>query len=109
MKMSEDTKIEIWQTVTDSDNRAALPTFGKARGQVVEVDASVLTSNLQKLLREFQKVLDEQPESPTGYRVEEIELNLAVSGKGGFTLIGMVEAGVQASVKVKIKRASDKA
>jgi hypothetical protein len=105
-EMNEERKVEIWQSVSESDVKAALPTFGRSRVQVTQVDAPDLAKNLKNLLANFQELLDEQPQTSTGYHIEEIELSLGVNGKGGFALIGMVEAGVQASVKVKLKKTS---
>lgn len=103
--MSNERTIEIWEAETaDTDTKHALPTFNKARVKSTEVDMTVLSGNLKEVLADFQTLLDKQPESKSGYYVDEIELSLGVNGKGSFALIGKLEAGMQASIKVKIKR-----
>ena len=105
--MSINRTIEIWETeAADADTKHALPSLGKARVKSTEIDISVLSGNLKEVLDNFQTLLDEQPESKSGYYVDEIELSLGVNGKGSVALIGKLEAGMQASIKVKIKRES---
>jgi hypothetical protein len=101
-------KIEIWEAEQPEDmqdgKKHALPMLGKARVKTTEIDMSILTGNLKEILSDFQQVIDEQPESKSGYYVDEIELCFGVTGKGSVALIGKLEAGMQASIKVKIKR-----
>lgn len=106
--MSNRRTIEVWESDVEEtgDKKHALPSFGKARIKTIEVDMAILTGNLKDVLTEFQSVLDEQPESKSGYYIDEIELCFGVNGKGSVALIGKLEAGVQASIKVKIKRES---
>ena len=102
--MAEETRIEIWASSTEEDMRAAFPSFRKTPIQITSVEPSVLANNLKEVLAAFQQILDAQPNPSSGYCVEEIELSLGVNGIGGFALIGKVEAGMQASVKVKLKK-----
>ncbi|ASK18620.1 Pepco domain-containing protein [Halomonas sp. N3-2A] len=105
--MNDPRTIEIWEPeAAESETKHALPTFGKSRVKSTEVDLTVLSGNLKEVLADFQTLLDEQPESKSGYYVDEIELSLGVNGKGSVALIGKLEAGMQASIKVKIKRDS---
>lgn len=105
--MSHERTIEVWEAeAADKDAKHALPPLGKARVKSTEVDMAVLSDNLKAVLADFQVLLDEQPESKSGYYVDEIELSLGVNGKGSVALIGKIEAGMQASIKVKIKRES---
>lgn len=97
--------IEVWDLDEESGNKKhALPSLGKTRIKATQVDMAVLTGNLKEVLTDFQTVLDEQPESKSGYYVDEIELCLGVNGEGSVAFIGKLEAGMQASIKVKIKR-----
>jgi hypothetical protein len=96
--------IEIWETEGTQEAKAALPTLGKARIQATQIDISILSENLKQVLTNFQQVLDEQPKSASGYYIDEIELNLGVSGNGSIALIGKLEAGIQAGIKIKLKR-----
>ena len=70
------------------------------------IDMSLLTNNLRETLADFQKMMDGIPKSASGYCIEEIELNLGVTGNGGIALIGKLDIGVEAAIKIKIKRES---
>jgi hypothetical protein len=99
--------IEIWDIeTTDTATRNALPSLGRSRTTTTEVDLDTLSENLKAVLSRFQAVLDEQPVAKTGYRVDEIEVSLGVNGKGSIALIGKLEVGMQAGIKVKFKRTS---
>jgi len=103
--MSNERTIKIWGAeAVDTDTKHALPTFGKNPVSSTEVDMAVLSSNLKEVIIDFQALLDEQTKSRSGYFVDEIELSLGVNGKGSIGLIGKLAAGMQAGIKVKIKR-----
>lgn len=76
--------------------------FGEFRP--AEIESSVLSNNLKNALADFQKVMDDLPRSTSGYCVDEIELNLGFNAKGGVTMFTKFEVGMDAAVKVKIKR-----
>ena len=65
-----------------------------------------LADNLKQVLSDFQQVMDGLPQSADGYCIDEIELNMGVNGSGGIALIGRMEVGIEAAIKVKIKRES---
>ncbi|MGA7893062.1 MAG: hypothetical protein WCA49_07550 [Candidatus Sulfotelmatobacter sp.] len=65
---------------------------------------SVLSGNLKQTLADFQVMMDDLPKSASGYCIEEVELSMGVTGSGGIALIGKLEVGVEAAIKVKIKR-----
>ena len=91
---------------SESGGQAALPRLGNLSAiQAVDADPDVLSRNLQRFLSSFQIVLAEQPREIAGYEIDEIELNLAVSASGGIELIGKLSTGLQAGIKVKLKRA----
>lgn len=103
--------IEIWTLSKQDDQaRAALPKLGSSRGfEVSHVDPTVLTANLSSFLTHFQSLPLDAESSHEGkqvFSVQEIELNLGISGKGGVALIGKVEAGFEAGIKVKLTRKS---
>lgn len=102
--MKFERKIEIWTSEPSSDKKAALPALGSARVHVSQIDISVLSENLLNTLGDFQQMIEKIPEAKASYRLDEIELNLGVSAKGGIALIGKLEAGVQAGIKIKFKR-----
>lgn len=98
--------IEVWDIeTTETTTRNALPSLGRPKVSTTEVDLETLSENLKAVLSRFQKVLDEQPVAKSGYYVDEIEVSLGVNGKGSIALIGKLEAGMQAGIKVKFKRA----
>ncbi|MDT4875875.1 hypothetical protein FQZ97_1112770 [compost metagenome] len=97
--------IEVWDIeTTETATRNALPALGRLRPSTTEVDVDTLSENLKAVLSRFQAVLDEQPVVKSGYCVDEIEVSLGVNGKGSIALIGKLEAGMQAGIKVKFKR-----
>jgi len=97
--------IEVWDIeTTETATRNALPSLGRQRTSTTEVDLETLSENLKAVLSRFQAVLDEQPVAKAGYCVDEIEVSLGVTAKGSIALIGKLEAGMQAGIKVKFKR-----
>ena len=66
--------------------------------KAIELDTAELKRQLEELLNDF--VAFSQPEG--NFTVSEIELALTVSAKGGISLIGKIEAGAEAGIKVKI-------
>lgn len=70
-----------------------------------EVDTSVLSDNLKKTLVDLQIIMDDLPKSASGYCIDEVELNMVANGKGGIALmVGTLAVGVQAAIKVKIRK-----
>jgi hypothetical protein len=98
--------VEIWESQPVSTKKAALPALGTTAIRVSQVDVEVVSDNLASVLATFQQMLEKQPRSASGYYVDEIEISFGVSGSGGIALIGKVEAGVEASIKVKLKRST---
>ena len=98
--------IEVWDIETsDPATRNALPSLSRPKVSTTEVDLEILSENLKAVLNKFQTMLDEQPVAKSGYCVDEIEISLGVNGKGSIALIGKLEVGMQAGIKVKFKRA----
>lgn len=110
--MTSPKPIEIW-TLRDDEGpeRAALPRLGTGRVfDVSYVDPAVLADNLRDLLSHFQSLsLDREMQAEHGFAVQEIELSLGINGKGGIALLGKIEAGVEAGVKVKLIRRDNRA
>lgn len=68
------------------------------------VDVVNLSDNLKEVLTNFQEIVNDVPKPASGYFIDEIEINLGVNGSGGVALIGKLEVGMKAAIKVKIKR-----
>jgi len=81
----------------------ALPTPTQTTQRYVEeyVSSDEVRRKLFEICEEF-KLETVDPERKLG--IEEIELALVISGRVGVKLIGEVQTGLEASVKVKIKR-----
>ncbi len=72
--------------------------------ELVEFKPGELRSSIQIFLEEFS-ILPCEPK--TGFQVEEIELALTVNAKGGIALLGKLEVGGEAGIKVKIRRSGN--
>ncbi|MGT2465820.1 Pepco domain-containing protein [Mesorhizobium atlanticum] len=59
------------------------------------------------LLAQVQSALEKAQQAASSFTVEEIDLNIGINAKGGLALIGKVEAGMEAGIKVKLKRRDD--
>ena len=64
----------------------------------------VLSKKLKKFLNDFKPVLDATNDAIGGFAVNEVELNLEISGEGGVKLVGTLTAGVKAGVTIKLAR-----
>jgi|GEM_PF-1313137 len=99
--------LRVW-AVPEEEGHDALPSFDRAKGKVtaqalelVEFQPGELRASIQVFLEEFSSL----PSEPkTGFQVEEIELALTVNAKGGIALLGKLEVGGEAGIKVKIRR-----
>lgn len=97
--------IEIWSQTAQPEGKAALPTLRKLPPlEVSEVRVSDLAENLGNLLAQVQSALEKAQQVASSFTVEEIELNIGINAKGGLALIGKVEAGMEAGIKIKLKR-----
>lgn len=111
--MTKKGSISVWTAATAENSKAALPRLGGsiAAGatEVVSVSVDVVRKNLSAFLEQIGPLLDAPREALKNYEIEEIELNIAVNGTGGIELVGKLEAGAQAGMKIKLKRkAADK-
>jgi hypothetical protein len=71
------------------------------------IDSVTLSKNLKDFLQNLQPVLDEATSLPGNFKINEIELNLAISAEGSIKLIGEFSAGFQTSITLKLSRASN--
>lgn len=98
--------ISVWtgEVAPEADQKNALPRIRRVSKEVTEVSTEIVQKNLAGAIREFQKSVEELPRSSGGFEVDEIELAFVVTGSGGVELIGKLEASVEASIKIKLKR-----
>ena len=68
------------------------------------IDTEVLSKNLKEFLQNMQPVFDEVSSSPGNFRINEIELSLAISAEGGIKLIGEFSVGFQTGITLKLSR-----
>lgn len=105
MTSDDQTTIEIWTQTALPEGKAALPALRKSPGlETTEVKLSDLADNLGRLLAHVQSAFDKAQKVASSFDVDEIELNIGVNAKGGLALIGKAEAGMEAGIKVKLKR-----
>jgi hypothetical protein len=76
-------------------------------GQLGRISSEVLRGNLNNFLSNFGQALTGIPVALAGYHVEEIELSLDISIKGGVSLIiGGMDPGCNAAMKLTLRRSS---
>lgn len=85
--------------------RAAYP-LGRAtpRNIHVSLDDAVVEENMILMINKFGNRLLAPTPPEQGFEIDEIELTLSIDAKGGVSLIGSVEVGGHAGIKVKLKR-----
>jgi hypothetical protein len=99
-----DSKIPIWTYSPQPEVKSALPPLGRSQLQITEVDAKIVIASLKRAIADFDTLVDEGPRSRGGFEVDSIELHFGVNASGAVALIGKLEAGVEASIKVTLKR-----
>lgn len=88
------------------DTKQALPAFSPDRivQKVATVGSEVLASNIKTFLTSFQEVLQDADRSYGGFRLEELELSLAVDASGRVSLVGEMAGGVSTSLVLRLRR-----
>lgn len=104
--MTTSRTIEIWTSPSQDDTRHALPSISKPKVEVSKIEINTLSNNLHSFLEELQSTLLAPPSNETDFFIDKVELNLGISASGGFAIIGKMDAGVQASIKVTLQRRS---
>ena len=102
--MSETDKIKIWTDEEQRKGKAAVPRMAQVARNVASASADVISDNLQVFLKAFEPIAAKASSATSDFLVDEIELSLVVNGKGGIELLGKLEGGAEASIKVKLKR-----
>jgi hypothetical protein len=96
--------VEVLMPLTSEGPKAALPSLGRASIELTRVPLEMLTNNLQEFIKRFQMSIDTGDLGDSEYVLDEIELSLELTATGGVALIGKMEAGANAAIKVKLKR-----
>ncbi len=106
MVKKSDNTIAIWATDTNGNKQSALPKIARKVVATTQVSAEVLSDNLKAFVKNFQDVIDPGNDIG-GFVIDEVELSLVVNAKGGIELLGKLEVGAQASMKIKLKRRTE--
>lgn len=101
--VKDNDNIAIWTTDSKGNEQSALPKIARKLSEATQISTDVLSENLKSFIESFQSVVDAGNDIG-GFAIDEVELSLVVNAKGGIELLGKVEAGAQASMKVKLKR-----
>jgi len=96
--------IYIWTDDDERTSKAAVPRMSQVTRHVVTYTADTISENLSAFLKAFEPIAARAVSATSSFEIDEIELSLAVNGKGGIELLGKLEAGAEASIKVKLKR-----
>ena len=101
--MEKDNTITVVTTHDEIESKNAFPSLRKTLKEI-KVNSEDLAKNMDDFLKRIEPVVRIQNQSIGDFRIEEIELNLAINGQGGVELIGKVEVGVEAGITIKLKR-----
>ena len=103
---SDDLDIE---QVMDEEFSESYRSFGRtntSKKKFVQIDPEVLTKNLDDYIRTLGNVLENLGLGLKNYSLDEFEVSLGLTSKGGITLIGSVEIGASTTFKLKFKKNS---
>ena len=70
----------------------------------MQISRDQMASQLQEFLLSIEPVLKVELDKGTGFAIDAIELSLTVNANGGLELIGKLNAGMEASIKLTLKR-----
>lgn len=89
--------------------RGAFPSVRNAsRITHVSLGVAVVEAGLREMVDKLGDVFLAPSDATRNFEVDEIELSLAIDAKGSVSLIGSVEVGGHAGIKVKLKRKTAK-
>ena len=97
-------EITVWTTFSGDDTQNALPSFTKGTIKAVQVTSDTLAKNLESFLSNLESVIQVNPPNDSPFYIDQMELNLAVNASGGIELLGKLEGGAQAGIKITLKR-----
>lgn len=101
--MARKQTVPVWTSDPTANTKTALPTLARQATSVVEVETDLIAENLNAFMEKFRPVVESQDQK-SPFVIDEVELSLAVNAKGGIELLGKLEAGAQAGIKIKLKR-----
>jgi hypothetical protein len=111
--MADEDSISIWTAAEAAigTSKAALPKLGggitAGATEVVSVSVDTVRKNLSVFLEQIGPLLESSGEALKNYDIDEIELNIAINASGGVELVGKLQAGAEAGLKIKLKRRPD--
>jgi hypothetical protein len=97
-------KVSVWTMSPQDEGKPALPRLNRGATSVVEIGSETIAKNLRRFLTSFQPVLDAQDATSSSFEIEEVEVHLTVNASGGVELVGKLETGAEASIKLKLRR-----
>lgn len=103
------TAVTVWVPEDARSERDGLPSFRAGREQVlkpVKVDPQTIAESLQGILAALTPVVEAKP-AKSGLVIDELELGLTISADGEVGFIASVSAGIEASIKLKLKRVAE--
>jgi hypothetical protein len=91
-------------TTEQSETKAGLPNFRKVATEEIKISSEKLAESLKDFLDNFKPALEKQDEKIGNFKIDEIELSLALNASGGVQLIGKVDVGIEGGIVIKLKR-----
>ncbi|WP_162909611.1 Pepco domain-containing protein [Aggregatilinea lenta] len=74
--------------------------------KIHDVSVATLTSNLNDILNQLEKILPQPERQYNKFKIEEIEIKLEVSAEGKIGILGTgIQAGANAGLSITLKRA----
>ena len=70
----------------------------------VKLDPAALQKNLAAFVGAFAAALEPLPPDIHGFRIDEIEIVVEISGEGSVQLVGGVKVGASGGITLKLKR-----
>lgn len=96
--------INIWTDEERKEGKSALPKMAQVTRHVATASTEVVSENLAAFLKAFEPIATQAFVESSSFEIDEIELSLVVTGNGGIELLGKIEAGAEASIRIKLKR-----
>ena len=102
--MNKSNSIIIWTDSGSSKTKAALPMPEVTALSKVAMKPEALAERFNDFMVSLEPVLLNCPDNISGFEVDQLEFNLVINASGGFELVGKLNAGIETSVKVVLKR-----